>query len=342
MSSEPNEKTGKEFGTDFNVVTKYDIDSFIDAYLGDSFCTFKSKNDIIYLIYTNRKKSIIFFDLNNNKRINEIKEAHKAYISNFKYYYDNIGKRELLISISCEDSNIKLWNINNFECVYNFEKIYDPVSATYSAVIFEEKGANYLITGNCNWDGDSENIKIFDLEGKEISTIDNKKDGILFLDMYYDEEKSKKYIITGTRSCIKTYDYDEKKQYREYCDKTFSYHISIVTFKDENIVKMVESSNDGFIRIWNFHSGQMLKKIAASQNWLYGICLWNEQYLFVGSTNHFIMVVDLKNGKVVNQLQGHDKPVFTIQKINIPQLGDCLVSQGYKDAKIKIWSNAKA
>ena len=50
---------------------------------------FKSINtfDILYLIYTNENKSILFFDLINNKKIIEIKNAHNKFITNFRYLF---------------------------------------------------------------------------------------------------------------------------------------------------------------------------------------------------------------------------------------------------------------
>ena len=58
------------------------------------------------------------------------------------------------------------------------------------------------------------------------------------------------------------------------------YHCCIIIYKgdNDNIVKLIESSCDGNIRIWNFHSGELLKKLEIFKNknfcymvWLYGI-----------------------------------------------------------------------
>ena len=64
-----------------------------------------------------------------NKKINEIKNSHKDPIRSLKYFYDNINKRDLIFSISIkkdDDSrvfeNLKIWNINNFECLLCFEE----------------------------------------------------------------------------------------------------------------------------------------------------------------------------------------------------------------------------
>ena len=46
---------------------------------------------------------------------------------------------------------------------------------------------------------------------------------------------------------------------------------------------------------------------------LYGICLWNKDYLFVGSDN--LKLIDLSKGITIKCFQGHCGPVHTIKKI---------------------------
>ena len=69
---------------------------------------------------------------------------------------------------------------------------------------------------------------------------------------------------------------------------------------------------------------------------LYGICLWNDNYLFVGC-EEIIKLVDLKTGEILENYLGHNEPVITIKKINLPKYGECLISGGQLDDKIKIW-----
>ena len=77
-------------------------DSYAYDNLDNSFTVFKSINDILYLIYTNANKSIICFDLENNKKIKEVISKHNQYITNFRHYLDEINNRDLLMSISCK------------------------------------------------------------------------------------------------------------------------------------------------------------------------------------------------------------------------------------------------
>ena len=132
----------------------------------NTFCTFKSIDDIFYLVYSTRNKSIIFYNLINDKKINEIKNAHGEYITNFRYYLDISNKRNLITSISLEDNNIKLWNINNLECLLNIEHANED-GGLLSACFLNDNNNIYIVTSNENYQ-DVEPVKIFDLNGNLI------------------------------------------------------------------------------------------------------------------------------------------------------------------------------
>ena len=102
---------------------------------------------------------------------------------------------------------------------------------------------------------------------------------------------------------------------------------------------MIESSCDGNIRIWNFHSGYLLNKINIINGWLYGICLWNNEYLFVGCEDKTIKLIDINNKKIIKILEGHKDHVLTVKLINHPKYGECLISQGAGNDQIKLWKN---
>ena len=102
----------------------------------NAFNVFKSINNILYLIYSNKDISIISFNLINDKKLNEIKRPHKKPISSFRNYIDEINHKELLMSISESDNNIKIWNIRNLELIYNFKKINEIGSLYYIRLAF--------------------------------------------------------------------------------------------------------------------------------------------------------------------------------------------------------------
>ena len=112
-------KNKKNFNTNYiNKNMKILVqDSFARLWLDNSFCVFNSINNILFLIYANEKNSIISYNLIDEKKLNEIKCAHSSSITNFRHFYDKNFKRDLIITISGNNNNIKLWDFNNFECL---------------------------------------------------------------------------------------------------------------------------------------------------------------------------------------------------------------------------------
>ena len=173
-----------------------------------------------------------------------------------------------------------MWNINNLECLLNLQSI-NKEGFLFSACMFNNLGTNYIITSNCMWINTPEAIKVFDLNGKKIKEIKDSIDAILFLDIYYDKKLCKNYIVSGSLNGVNSYDFNKGELYHKYFDNYISYHCSIIVTEQEKIVKLIESSTDGHIRILNFHSPELLNKIKINNNWLYGICLMSQKYFLL-------------------------------------------------------------
>ena len=183
-----------------------------------------------------------------------------------------------------------------------------------------------------------EPIKIYDLKGKKINEINNSNFTSFLIDSYFDENKSKMYIVTSNRGYSKSYDYNNNKPYHKYYDNgnESDHHCFVINNKD-GILKLIDSCEDGHIRIWNFHSGKELNKIRAANDWLYGICLWDDDYLFIGCFDKTIKLMELETGKVIETLYGNKNLVLTVKCISHPKLGKYLISQAWHNEKIKVW-----
>ena len=321
-----------------NIEYLYDIinDSYSYFCLANTFSVFKSINDILYLVSSKENKSIILYNIINNRRIKEIENAHNEYITNIRYYLDKINKRDIILSISADDNNIKLWNIynNNINCLLNIKNI-NKNGRLYSACILNDNNNNYIITSSNN----CENIKIFDFYGNKIREINNSNDTSNLIDIYYDNKLSKNFILTGNEDFIKSYDYNKNDIYKKYSDNDKRGHYSIIINETKEVIKIIESSCDGNLRIWNFHSGELLKKIKVSNESLREICIWNNEYIFIGCDDKTIKLIELKNGKIIKELKGHINKVISIKTIIHPKYGKCLISQGAKNDCIKLWIN---
>ena len=119
-------------------------DSFSYFYLDNTFLVFNSIFNILTIIYGTKEKSIISYDLIENQKINEIKNAHNELITNFRYMYEIKNKRDLVISLSY-DNNIKLWNYNNLECLISIENIYKN-GYLFSASFLSDNNILYIFS----------------------------------------------------------------------------------------------------------------------------------------------------------------------------------------------------
>ena len=51
-----------------------------------------------------------------------------------------------------------------------------------------------------------------------------------------------------------------------------------------------------------------------------------------------IKLLDLKEGSIIQNLNGHKDTVIVIQKFIHPKYGECLLSQGYGKDQIILWN----
>ena len=318
------------------------LDSYSNNWLISKFIVFKSFNNILYLIYSNNNKSIISYNIIDNKKINEIKNAHKEYISCFRYYFDNTNKRDLVISLSSNlhYSNIKLWNINNLELILNIEKLTNYGFLKSACFLNDSKGGSYIVTCfTMHYKKNPEPIKVYDFKGNKTKEINDSEDSAYYIDNYYDDNLNKNFILTGNIGYIKSYDYNENKIYHKYYENSENNfgHLSIIINKKKEITELIESCPDGNIRIWNFHSGVFIRIINISKEGIRDICMWDNEYLLVGCDDKTIKLINLNNGEIIKEIEGHNNKVLSLKIINHPIYGKCLLSQGADFEPIKLW-----
>ena len=75
---------------------------------------------------------------------------------------------------------------------------------------------------------------------------------------------------------------------------------------------------------------------------IYGVCLWNNNYLFLGCENYAMELIDINKGKSVKTFLTSlkAKGEKTIKKIIHPILGECLISQ-FQNEQINFWIDKK-
>mgnify|MGYP002624717348 CR=1 FL=1 len=311
----------------------------ICKFLGDNnFAVFKTINDEILLAYATPYNSIHFYNIEIERVSKRITNAHDVEITNFRYTFDKNNNRDLLLSLSNEIKNIKVWDIQKLNCIINIVEAYhfgDLFSSCF--LIDENTKKNYIISINYN----KENLKLFDFEGKQIREIENSEEKSFLVDTFYNSKSKKYYIVVANEKFIISYNFEDGTIYNKYHDKSSgSWHMNFIISSKEKEVDLIESDTFGYVRIWDFDIGTMLKKLFIEKKMrLRGICLWNYKYLFIGAEDKKIKLIDLENDEEIDNLKCNDY-VCTIKKIYCNKFGECLIFQGKLDhGQIKLWRN---
>jgi len=311
-------------------------DSFSEFRLDNTFILVNSIYNIPYIIYSTKSKSIISKNALNFQKICEIKNAHDIYITNFRHFLDEEKNRDIIMSISAGDNNIKLWDLKNWDLLSDIKKINNRGSL-FSACFFRNKKEkmNFIITSN-DYYSNSERMKIIDFKGNKIKEISDSNYRTYLVDIFNDDKLDKDFIVTGNELGVISYDIEKNKIYHKYIEfsnELFNNdHNSFIVTKDKNFVKIIESCEDGFVRIWDFHNGKLLNKIEIKDKKLYGICLWNDNFLLVGSDDEekSLKLIELKKNFVINNIKT-EGIIINSKKIIHKKFNECLIVQDWKN-----------
>ena len=76
-----------------NIKLLYSIEekAYADYGLDNTFVAFNSFDNILYIVYSTRKKSIICYDIKNKTLISEMKNCHLGYITSLRHFVLNYG-----------------------------------------------------------------------------------------------------------------------------------------------------------------------------------------------------------------------------------------------------------
>ena len=309
-------------------------DSYSCSFLDNIFTSFKSIDNIFYLIYSNKNKSIVCYNIIDNKKINEIKNAHNNYITNFRSYFDKDNKRDLVMSISDKDNNVKLWNANIWTCLVNITNVNKEGYLNSACFLHDDSKNIFIITSNFYYIS-SEPIKVYDFDGKKIKEMNESNEKVIFIESYYDDKYSKSYIIISNHEYVKSYDYSNSALYHKYNDNIKRLHFSLIIKKYEEVIKIIESCYDDNLRIWNFHSGELLQRIKVGVGGLKSICFNNNGELIV-SNNKKIKMINLNNGFITDLIKT-DKNIISV-KIIYFQYEEYIIFQGQENNPINIYN----
>ena len=296
------------------------------------FCAFKSFSRESLVVWGTPQYNIEFFDLDKGKIIKTIIRAHNQTIFSCRHYSDIKNRIDYLIT-SSYDRTVKVWDLKTYSYFINISNAHSGYYIYSVSILCDEKeNANYIITSAPN-----EYMKIWDFKGKYLRNFGQNDESTYFIDVYYDNKEKKNYILNANSTDVKSYHFKNGELYHKYKGTPQTWHMSAVVNETREQHILIESDGNGYIRMWEFHSANLIKIIPSSSTLnLRGICLWNDDYLFAAGNDYQVKLFDLTAGKFVKSFKGHTSTVCSLDKIVHPKYGECLVSQGL-DGKLKIW-----
>ena len=342
-----------EFKTDpTNIEFKSNLKEDIlndESFSQNVFLLFKAFDNKYYLIYYNEDRFIVSYDICTNTRIKKIKiDDSENTPTCFNHFPDVYQKRDLIMTISAKSNTINVYDFPDFNLILNYPKI-NKNGYLNTANFFSYDKKIYIMSTNHRYSRKNvDPIKIYDLDANRIKELKDSNENVSFIDSYYDKKISKKFILAGFSRYIRSYDFEKNSIYKTYKDKYNPFHRNVIINDYDEVVKLIESSSDGYVRIWDFHKGDLIKRILVDKEGAYGICLWNKESLFVGIKNE-IKLINIETGDIISNidynldhlLYNHSGDIVAIKKINIPQYGECLVTSSYSPKIIKIISSKK-
>ena len=305
-------------------------ESFSNSFLEVTSLIFKSIDDLNLIIYA-KENTLVCYDINNNQKVNEVLKAHEKKISYLNHYSEKSEKVNVMLSLSTNDNILKVWNIKSFDCLYTFNTINNQGWINCACFLNDNNKIYVLSTNSLGFSKKPDPIKVFDLKGNKVKEIQNSNYNTNFIDVYYDNKSSKKYIITGNIGFSNSYDYDNNNVYHKYNSEDYKFHITLIIKEEGKKVELIELINNGKVKIWNFHTGDKLKEIDVDSKNLIGINLWDNNYLLAicgDRSESNIKVISLNNEKKITQLKCDNKELIKVSKIVHYQYGECFVTQG--------------
>ena len=297
----------------------------------DSICFFISKNNEYVLSFidsNSNNQTVIFYDINNDKEMKRINNAHEKYIYVIKYYAYHIYD----VILTCSYNNdMKLWNYNECINLITIKNIFDKESYVFSSALLFDHNSFYIVCiGNYDY------IKIYNSSGNFYKNIGNKDEYRRYVEIF--EINDNKYIISGSNNGVTVFNYPSFSQY--YCfkeDNDTNYHNYAKIVKIKNIYNLIDVGNFNKIKIWDFFNKNLIKCITSNASkMLGGFILINNIYLIIGSFDKKIKVFDINNGIIIKEFDKHTSNVLGIKAIKDKDNNQFFISYG-PDKNIYLW-----
>ena len=297
-------------------------------YVYDCICFFISKKEEYVLGYIDKEyKSVIFYDINNDKEIKKINNAHESSIFTIKHYDYNLYDIILTSSI-----DIKIWNYYESLNILTINNIFNGNNVYSSALLFDNNSFYIFCVGDNNY------INVYNSSGSLYKNIGNNDECRRYIEIF--EINENKYIISGGNKGINVFNYPSFSNYHCFLENNDTYyHKYVRIIKLKNIYNLFDVGTFNQIKIWDFFNKSLIKCITSNSNQrLGGFIIINNIYLIIGSWDKEIKVFDINNAIIIKKFKKHTSQVVGIKTIKDKNNNQYFVSFGQGDNTIYLWS----
>ena len=338
-----------------NIYTECDS----DYGLNESFDIFKSElNANNYLIVANKNNNNIdIINIESNKLIKSIKNNPSKFIY-IKYFQKIETKKNYLITINIKNAI----NIYEFSEENNFEKI----NLLLTIITKKEFNNTFNFINGTLIFNIKINSKLFDIllvssrarymeeyptliynikNGQELKEISHtKKNMTRFMIPWYNKNDDNYYLIELCEELLIVINILYNNIYAKLDEEKFKSFNTGFVHELNDIDFLFVADSCGQIQVFNLFSKEICFKIDVRKNKsnirLYGLILWNYNYLIVNDDNNkSIIVIDLKNKYIIGSTYNeHNDSVRCIKRIRHKKYGECLITGG-DDHFIKLFKS---
>lgn len=312
------------------------------SYTIDSvFASFVTQDSNYLLAWGNQSFTVDVYDLKANQILQNMK-GHTQHIFTVRHFFDFRENSDYLLSTSY-DKKMIVWKYNNekiiFELMISINTGHQGLFMYSGLLLFDLTLINqcpvestFAISAVPN-----EQLKIFNMKGTYLRSLGNKTDYAYYLNSFFDSKSNSYHIINANSLDIRVYGFKDGELLKVFKDQSVGWHMSAFIAQLEQINYLFESDGNGNLRIWNYETEQLYKKMVSPGCNLRGIVLWNEEFLISASSDKTFKIFSIKEEKLIHSQPSHENVLCTINKFQHPVHGECLFSSAI-DGKIKLWT----
>ena len=338
-----------------NIYTECDS----DYGLNESFDIFKSElNANNYLIVANKNNNNIdIINIESNKLIKSIKNNPSKFIY-IKYFQKIETKKNYLITINIKNA-INIYEFseeNNFERINllltiitkkEFNNTFNFINSTliFNIKINSKLFDILLVSSRARYMEEYPTLIYNIKNGQELKEISHtKKNMTRFMIPWYNKNDDNYYLIELCEELLIVINILYNNIYAKLDEEKFKSFNTGFVHELNDIDFLFVADSCGQIQVFNLFSKEICFKIDVRKNKsnirLYGLILWNYNYLIVNDDNNkSIIVIDLKNKYIIGSTYNeHNDSVRCIKRIRHKKYGECLITGG-DDHFIKLFKS---